>query len=113
METASVTSAYTWALITMILFFLIAILSANMVPYKPNDPGTSKRRVCFWILCVLSVVVGFFINFAISSGIGVPTIKSSYMLHTSIAAGISLVLFIILGFAISKMFPTKKVGTWF
>ncbi len=113
METASVTTAYTWAIVTLIVFFLIAILSANMVPYKPNNPGTSTRRVYFWVICVLSVVVGFFVNFGIASGIEVPTIKSDYMLHSSIAAGISFVVFIILGFAISKMFPNKKVGTWF
>ena len=107
------TSAYVWALITVAIFFCIAILCANMIAYRPNDPGTTKRRSTFWALGVVGVVVGFFINYYFASKIDVPTLNASYTLNSCIAAGISLVVYIILGFALSKMFPRAKVGTWF
>ncbi|MDE6272042.1 MAG: hypothetical protein K2M31_03440 [Muribaculaceae bacterium] len=113
MNQVSVTSAYMWALIIMAVFFVIAVVIANMVVYKPRDPGTTTRRLWFWILCIASAAVGFGINMGIASGVGVPTIKSSYELHSAIAAGVALAVYIVAGFCVSKIFSKSKVGTWF
>ncbi|MDE6235311.1 MAG: hypothetical protein K2M56_06140 [Muribaculaceae bacterium] len=110
---ASISTAYMWSFIIMVVFFAIAVVVANMVVFKPRDPGTTTRRVWFWVLCVATGVVAFIVNSTIAAGITVPTIKDSYILHSVIAAVVAVVVYIILGFSISKMFPGKKVGTWF
>lgn len=110
---SSVTSAYMWAFIVMAVFFLLAALVANLIQYKPNDPGTSSRRVWFWIFCALTGVVGFSIDYAIGSHIQVPTQQSNFMTHAAIATGVAVVVYIILGFIVSKIFSSSKVGTWF
>ena len=113
MDQVSITSAYMWALISMVVCFLMATFIANLILFKPNNPGTTQRRIWFWVLCVASGVIGFIINFFIGQNISVPSIQSSYFMHAGIAAGVSVVLYIIAGFFVSKMFPNSKVGTWF
>ncbi|MDE5642757.1 MAG: hypothetical protein K2F74_03755 [Muribaculaceae bacterium] len=113
MEQVSITSAYMWAIVVMVVAFLLAVIISNLILFKPNNPGTTKRRVCFWILCITAGVVGFIINFIIGSGISVPSNQSAYFMHSGIAAGVCVLLFIFIGFLVSKMFPNSKVGTWF
>ncbi|MEE1226267.1 MAG: hypothetical protein UHM08_04085 [Bacteroidales bacterium] len=105
--------AYVWAGVTMAIFFLIAVLSANMIIFKPNDPGTTKRRIWFWVLCVLAGVVGFLINFLTTLDNEVSSNRSDYIMHSGIALAIAILLYIAIGFIISKIFKNSKVGTWF
>ena len=113
MDQVSITSAYMWALIVMVICFLIATLVANLILFKPNNPGTTARRVWFWALCVAAGIIGYVINFFIGKGISVYSIQSDFYMQAGIAAGVSVVIYIILGFVISKIFPNSKVGTWF
>lgn len=113
MDQVSITSAYMWALIIMVGCFLLATIIANLILFKPNNPGTTQRRIWFWSLCVVSGIIGFIINFFIGKNISVPTIQSSYFMHAGIATGVSALLYIIVGVVVSKMFPNSKVGTWF
>ena len=113
MDQISMTSAYMWAMVTMAVFFLIAVLSANMIIFKPNNPGTTARRIWFWVLFALTGVSSFLINVIVSSEVDVPSIKSDYLMHSGIACAVALVLYVLLGFAISKIFKNSKVGTWF
>lgn len=113
MEQVSMTSAYMWALIITVIFFVVAVVAANMILFKPNNPGTASRRLWFWVCCVAAVVVGLVVNLAVAGGISVPTIKNDYTMHTGIAAGVSLAAYILAGFIVSKFFPNSKVGTWF
>ncbi len=113
MDQVSILSAYLWAFVTMVIFFLIAVCIANAILFRPNNPGTTARKLWFWILCVMSGVIGFLINYYIGSSVTVPSIKASYYTNAGIAAGVSIVFFILIGFAVSKMFPNSKVGTWF
>lgn len=113
MEQASVTSAYMWAFVIMIVFFLIAVVIANMIVFKPKDPGTTARRIWFWILCVATAVVAFVVNYFIAKGISVPSLQSDYMMHSAIAAAAAAVFYILFGYGVSKVFSSSKVGTWF
>jgi hypothetical protein len=113
MEQASMTSAYMWSCVVLVVFFLLAILIANMILFKPHNTGVTQRRVWFWILCVATGIVGFLINYAIGSGISVPSIQANYYMHSGIAAGASVLVFIILGFVLSRIFSNSKIGTWF
>lgn len=101
------------ALVIMVVFFLIAVAVSAAIPYRPNNPGTTARRIWFWVLCVVAAVVGFVVNYIIGTNITVPSIQSSYYMHSGIAAGVSALLYIFVGFGISKIFPKSKVGTWF
>lgn len=113
MDQVSITSAYMWAIVVMVVFFLLAVLIANLVLFKPNNPGTTIRRIWFWILCAATGVISFIINYAFGSNISVPSIQSNYFMHAGIAAGICVLLYILFGFVVSKIFPNSKVGTWF
>lgn len=113
MAQISVTSAYMWSCVVMVVFFLIAALVANMIPYKSDNPGVTKRRIWFWILCVATGVVSYVINSVIASGITVPSAKSDFVMHAGIAAVVALVAYIVLGFILSKVFANSKIGTWF
>jgi hypothetical protein len=113
MEQVSITSAYMWAIVVMVVFFLIAVTISNLILFKPNDTGTTTRRIWFWVFCALTGVVGFIINYFIGKGIQVPSAQSEYFMHSGIAAGICVLLYIIVGFVVSKLFPNSKVGTWF
>lgn len=113
MEQVSITSAYMWAIVVMVAFFLLAVLISNLILFKPNNPGTTARRIWFWGLCVATGVVGYLINFIIGRGITVPSIQSDYFMHSGIAAGVGVVVYILIGFMVSKLFPNSKVGTWF
>lgn len=113
MEQVSISSAYIWSLIVAVVFFTVATVAANLILYKPNNPGTASRRLWFWILCVATGVVAYLINYSIARGITVPSLRSDYETHAAYAAGVGLVLYIAVGFIVSKLFPSSKVGTWF
>jgi hypothetical protein len=115
-----VSTAYLWTAVVAVVFFLVAVIAANLILFKPNNPGTIARRIWFWILAVLTPVVGFVVNNIYLSSVKVSgevtvtaTAESEFMMHSGIAAGAFFVLFIVLGFVLSKIFKTTKVGTWF
>lgn len=109
----SVMTAYIWAVIVLVALFFTAIVQANMVPYHPKGTDISKRKAGFWICCILAPVIGFVINWIVAQGISIPSTRDKYVLHAGIAAGCTLIVFIILGFCLSKAFARKKIGTWF
>lgn len=74
MEQASMTSAYMWSFVVMAAFFLLAVLIANMILFKPGNTGVTQRRVWFWILAIGTGIISFLINYGIGSGITVPNI---------------------------------------
>ncbi|MCM1139105.1 MAG: hypothetical protein NC453_11105 [Muribaculum sp.] len=113
MDQVSMTSAYMWAIVIMVVFFLAAVVIANLIVYKPKNPGTTTRRLWFWVLCAATGVVTFVVNFIIGNSISVPNLQSSYHLHSAIATGVAVLLYILIGFGASKIFANSKVGTWF
>ncbi len=113
MEQVPISNAYIWALTVFVAFLFIAILISLIIPYKPNNPCTTARRIWFWILAAATPIVGFLINNYIAGGIEVPSQKAAYLLHSGIGAGVAIVLFVLLGFILSKIFRNSKLGTWF
>ena len=49
MEQISNIQAYMWALVVLTVAFILAVVFSNMVLFKPNDNGTAKRRIIFWL----------------------------------------------------------------
>lgn len=113
MDQVSMSSAYMWAIVIMIVFFILAVVIANLIVYKPKNPGTTARRLWFWSLCVATGVVAFVANFIKGNSISVPSLQSSYHMHSAIAAASAVILYILVGFVVSKLFANSKVGTWF
>lgn len=113
METVSNFTAYVWAAVIMIVFLLAAIIISSMISYKPNNPGTTTKRIIFWVCAVLTFAAAFLVNIGIAHSIELPSEKSSYETAGLIGAGVAFVLFIVFGFVISKIFRQSKIGTWF
>lgn len=102
-----------WALVIMVVCFLLAVVIANLIPYTTRNPGTAKRRVWFWILLVAAGAIGYVVNYYIAGSIFIPNLYSEYLMHAAIAAGVAVVVYLILGFIVSKVFSSSKLGTWF
>lgn len=113
MEQVASSVAYVWAFSVATVMFIIAIVVANLIPFKPDDPGTAKRRVVFWVLCAVTVVASFLINYYVASGIEVSSYRSTYLTHTAVSAVASGVAYAVVGFIIAKCSPSSKVGTIF
>lgn len=113
LEQISNLQAYFWAFIVLAVAFLLAVLFSNLVLYKPNDNGATKRRIIFWVMAILTCSVSFLVNYFIAGGILIGVYRSDFIMHAGIASGAAFLLFIIFGFMISKIFPNTKCGTWF
>lgn len=113
MQQISMGVPFIWAGAVLIVFFLLAVMSANMILYKKNDTGVTKRKIWFWVFASLTFVVSFIINWGVAESIEVVSHQSKYITYSWIAAVCATALFVILGVVISKCFPNSKVGTWF
>ena len=97
-------------------FLLISAIIANVIKYEggSNPQDQKKRRIWFWVLAILCPVVTFAIGFfSIRSGIKVPTMQAKFTTALSIGTGCGFVLYILLGFILSKIFKNGKIGHWF
>jgi sulfoxide reductase heme-binding subunit YedZ len=107
-------TAYVITIVCALVSLLIAAIISNLIAYEgganPKDPG--KRRMWFWIWSVLNPIFGFLI------GVLMKPVKNQmevgkYMSALFIGIGIGFVVYIILGFVLSKMFKNGKLGNWF
>lgn len=106
---------YIFGAIIGAVILLVAAMISNAIKFeggsKPKDPG--KRRSWFWILMIISFAVFFLYNmFTVSSTIA-PNLQSKFMTTNLIGSLIAFVVYFILGFIISKVFSTGKLGNWF
>jgi len=112
----SVVSAYIIGIVVFIVMLLIAAVVANAIAYQPgtnpSDPG--KRKTWFWILGVLTPVLTFFLAyFIVYTGIKMQNVQDKYMTAMCISTAMSFVLYVALGFALSKIFKHGKLHHWF
>jgi succinate dehydrogenase/fumarate reductase cytochrome b subunit len=119
--------------VAALVFILLAVLVANMIKFDPgaNPKDKQKRRLWFWILGVLATVVAFVLIyfafppitsievFSDMRGVTKDDIQkftvnyNKYMLWSGISTAGTFVLYVLLGFILSKLFKTKKIGNWF
>jgi sulfoxide reductase heme-binding subunit YedZ len=76
-----------------------------------KDPG--KRKMWFWILAVLNPVAILLLGLFAFVPDGNIMVVQKYKTAIYIGTGIGLVLYIILGFVLSKIFKNGKLGHWF
>lgn len=107
---------YVFAVVAALLFILISAIISNSIKYEggsnPKDPR--KRKVWFWILGIISPFAHLFS--------GVVTFyypenneyaKSQLIFAIAMGAAITFVLYVVLGFILSKIFKNGKLGNWF
>lgn len=110
-------NSYIIAVIAAGLFILIAALVSNAIKFEgganPQDP--KKRKIWFWIFAILTPVVFFLLcAFVLApKADDDQMVYDDYMKALPIAAGVSFVVYVVLGLVLSKMFKTGKLGNWF
>lgn len=110
------TTAYIISLITALIFLLLAAIIANAIKFEggsnPKDP--QSRRSWFWILAILNPAVAYLSGYFIFKPEDVNRmVLNNYVTALSIGTAIGFVLYILLGFILSKVFANGKIGHWF
>jgi len=111
-----ITNTYMLAIVTALVTLGIAILISNSIAYelseKPKDPR--KRKIIFWVIAIVTPILFYVYNLFLV----IPNIKKGpaldkFFMTSAISPVVSLVTFILVGFILSKIFKSKKIGTWF
>jgi sulfoxide reductase heme-binding subunit YedZ len=110
-------NSYITSIIAAGLFILIAALISNMIQFEggsnPKDPG--KRKMWFWVMAILNPILFY----VLSAFVLAPNpendqmVYDDYMASLPIAAGIGVVVYVVMGFVLSKVFKNGKLGNWF
>jgi sulfoxide reductase heme-binding subunit YedZ len=108
---------YVISIVIAVLVILIAALVSNSIKFEggsnPSDPR--KRKMWFWVLMILAPVLTYILGaFVIHPDqINDPMGYDEHMQNLPIGAGISAVVYILIGFVLAKMFKNGKIGHWF
>jgi len=109
------TSAYIISLGAALLFLLLSAILANAIKYEggshPSDP--KSRKLWFWILAGLNPVICFLMGYYVFKPDANIMVVNNYISALSIGTAIGFVLYILLGFILSKVFANGKIGHWF
>jgi hypothetical protein len=113
---ALITSTYIFGLIFAGVFLLLAAVVSNAIKFQggPNPRDSFKRRMWFWIFAILGPVSFFIYNFLMV----IPTIKKGpaadkFSMHPPVSTAVLLVVYILVGFILSKVMKKGKIGNWF
>jgi hypothetical protein len=110
-------NAYVIAVVAVMVVILLAVLSAQAIQFSGGDnpQDKKKRKMWFWILSVLAPVLAYVLGaFVIHPNKDTDPIPyQEHMDALPIAAAVAFVLYIVLGFVLSKMKVTIKVAHWF
>lgn len=109
-------NAYIISLIVAIVAMLVAIVASNKVAYDPSVKAgdVTIRRIWFWVMGVLTPIIALiFCYFLVYETARGKSHKADAMQAMCIAAAISFVLYVAVGWVLSKVFNNKKIGTWF
>ena len=109
------TSAYVISVVTALVFLLIAAIISTSIKYEggsnPQDP--KKRKKWFWILAIVTPAVTFLLGYFVFRPEGNVMIMNKYTTALGIGTGVSLIIYILMGFVLSKLFANGKIGNWF
>ena len=112
----TVASAYMIGGIILVVFLLLAVLVANGISFETgiNREDKKKRRTWFWVLAVLCPIAVMAVSyFAVYTGIRVPSRQTAYITAMGISSAAAFVLYVAIGYVLSKMFPHGKLSSWF
>ena len=110
-------TTYILSIIFAAAVLLLAALISSAIKFQgganPKDPG--KRKMWFWIMAIINPVLFYVLSaFALAPNPeNDQMVYDDYMSSLPIAAGIGVVVYVILGFVLSKVFKNRKLGNWF
>lgn len=109
------TSAYIICIITALIFLLLSAVIANAIKYEGgSNPGDPKsRKTWFWLSAALNPIVCFLLGYFVFKPDANMMVVNNYLNALSIGTAIGFVLYIVLGFVLSKIFANGKIGHWF
>ena len=108
-------STYVLAAIIAGATLLAAAVASQMVDWEPgaSPKDGRKRRVIFWGLLPL-VLAGFAsYNLMVQAPKVASNLQAKFLQCWAYGAVELLVLYVLLGFALSKILPRTKLGSWF
>lgn len=107
---------YIIAVVAALLFVLIAALISNAIKFeggaRPKDPA--KRKMWFWIMAVIATISN--LTFSLVTYYypeGNSYAKSKLISAIGLGTAVTFVVYILVGFILSKMFKNGKLGNWF
>lgn len=112
----TVVSAYVLGFVVLVACMLLSIIIANAIPYEAgvNPQDKKKRKTWFWSLAVACPILVLVIAyFAFYTDIKVPSRQNNYMIAMAVSAGVSFVVYIVLGVILSNVFKHSKLSSWF
>lgn len=106
---------YVISVVTAFVFLLISIVIAQLIQYQsaviPKDP--LHRKIWFWVLALLNAAAAFSLGYYVFKPELNIMLENEYINSLSIGTSIGFVLYILLGFILSKIFKNGKLGHWF
>jgi sulfoxide reductase heme-binding subunit YedZ len=107
---------YIIAVVAALLFVLIAALISNAIKFeggaRPKDPA--KRKMWFWVIGILAPVANLLFGlFVYYFPQGNSYAKSKLITAIGIGSAITFIVYLLLGFILSKLFKNGKLGNWF
>jgi hypothetical protein len=110
-------TSYIISLIVAAAMILIAALISNAIKFEggsnPTDP--KKRKIWFWIMAIINPIIFFLLGAFIlaPNADDDQMVYDDYIAALPIATAVGFVVYIIIGFVLSKMFKNGKLGHWF
>ncbi|MDJ1470888.1 hypothetical protein QNI19_24055 [Cytophagaceae bacterium DM2B3-1] len=106
---------YMFAAIAAVIFIGLSWVVANLIKWEggkdPQDAG--KRRAAFFIIWFVAGAAFFLYNMFVVSDKIAPNLQSKFSQVNYISTAIVFVVYIILGFVLSKLMKNSKYGTIF
>ncbi len=106
---------YMFAAIAAIIFIGLSWIIANLIKWEggkdPKDAG--KRRAAFFIIWFVAGAAFFLYNMFVVSEKIAPNLQSKFSQTNYISTAIVFVVYLIVGFVLSKLMKNSKYGTIF
>jgi len=106
---------YMFAVIAAIIFVGLSWLIANLIKWEggkdPKDAG--KRRAAFFIIWFVGGASFFLYNMFVVSEKVAPNLQSKFSQVNYISTAIVFIVYLIVGFVLSKLMKNSKYGTIF
>lgn len=128
LQSLSITAGdiYMMSLIFLIVFFGLALVTAFLTPNRQGGRDKATRRIWFWVLAVASGIFNYayFAFVAIpDSWIKLPAIEQAMPANIQALADLNaanvwasigvVIVFIFIGFIVSRCASKTKLGSWF
>ena len=110
-------TSYIISVIVAGAMILFAAIISSAITFEggtnPKDPG--KRKMWFWIFAIINPILFFLLaRFALApKASDDQMVYDNYMKILPIATAVGFVVYVVIGFVLSKMFKNGKIGHWF